>query len=164
MKNCVLILVCITMCMSCSSLHLGGGISYDHGNSSACQEDSGLGIHLASEYYFAKREEVGIALEAGPLGYTDCGDGDPLIHISPLIKYRYVLSDYFSLIPYVGYTFGPFVDEGVRGGVGLRMYPNHHIFFDSTLDYYRAFSKRQNTIALGRSENIGLRFRVGYMF
>lgn len=149
---------------SCKTLHIGGGLSYDSGTSGGCEKDSGASGQIFTEYYFTASEGLGVALELGPLGYTDCNDGDPLIHISPLLRYKKEVSPNLYLIPTAGYTFGPFVDEGWKVGFILRRNLNNHFFADAAIDYYSAFSEKKNAIKPGKSHNTELKIRVGYSF
>lgn len=145
-------------------MHVGGGISYDRGRSGGCETSSGMSGQLFTEYYFASPDGFGIALEMAPLGYTDCNDGDPLIHVSPLLRYKKELSSNLYFIPTAGYTFGPFVDEGWEAGSILRYHPVNHLFVETSIEYYSAFKKKENAILPGKSHNIGLRFNLGYAF
>ena len=154
----------ILTCLSCKTLHVGGGVSYDSGTSGGCETDSGISGQLFTEYYFASQEGFGIALEMAPLGYTDCNDGDPLIHFSPLLRFKKELKSNIFLIPTTGYTFGPFVDEVWQAGSILRLHTANHLFLETNFEYYSAFKEKENAVLPGKSQNFAFKINIGYAF
>lgn len=150
--------------ISCKTLHVGGGVSYDSGTSGGCEAKSGISGQLFTEYYFTSQDGFGIALEMGPLGYSDCNDGDPLIHVSPLLRYKKELSSDLYFIPTAGYTFGPFVDEGWLAGSILRLHAANHLFLETNFEYYSAFKEKENAVLPGKSQNFAFKINIGYAF
>ena len=149
----------------CKSLQLGGGVSYNSGNSGGCADESDVGIQLESEYYFGKNSGPGIAVELFTPGYTDCNDGDPLLFLIPKLKYRYLIKNKNWAFDFgTGYAMGAFVDPGYHLSTGITYYSGSMVYFKLEQNMYRAFKSKENAIMPGTSSNLSSQIGIGIYF
>ena len=155
-------LLFITVCSHCQSFQLGIGTGFNHGNSGGCSGKSGTGVLIETAYYFGDSDGLGIALELSTPGYTDCNDGDPLIFLSPQLRFRKFIKQNRSAIHLgVGYATGIFIDPGYNLKFGLQLYSKQLFFLRIEQSYYRAFKPKPNAIMPGTSSNLGTTITAG---
>lgn len=161
----ILLLTMLTLTTSCRTLHMGGGVSYNSGNSGGCEDEYDLGIQLVTDYYFGKNSGVGAGVEVFTPGYTDCNDGDPLLFLIPKIKYRHLVADSKWAVDFgTGYAMGVFVDPGVHLSGGINYYTGKYLYIRLEQSYYRAFNAKENAIRPGTSSNLSSQFTIGIYF
>ena len=165
MKNTfvLVILFLVLVLASCKTLHLGGGIGYNHGNSGGCDSESGVGIQVVeTSYYFNQDNGLGIGFEMFSPGYTDCNDGDPLVFFSPQVRYRkFIRSDKLAITIGAGYAYGIFIDPGYLLSGGVNLYSGKKFYLNLEQNYYKAFDPKKNAILPGTSTNISTQISIG---
>lgn len=164
MKNTFLLVVLFFLLVlaSCKTLHLGGGVSYNNGNSGGCDNESGIGVQVESSYYFNQVNGPGISLELHSPGYTDCNDGDPLIFFSPQVRYRqFIRPDKLAITIGAGYATGIFIDPGYLLSGGVNVYSGKKFYLNLEQNYYKAFDPKENAILPGTSTNISTQISIG---
>ncbi len=167
----ILSITLISLCTSCSSSYLGGGLSYDAGNFN--QEDiprSGRGFYLAYRWKnMTGRQGYGFDLNLRSFGYGGGAPGDSEANVLFPIHGRY----YYTLI-------GSDTKDDVRidfaGGLGTEMRtltesvliaipsagfemhfpPGHGIYLTTRFSYYWNIKDRN----ANRGLELGLGFRI----